>query len=336
MIRVAVIGYGYWGPNIVRNFLRLDTCAVRWVCDLKAGVLRALAKQYPAISVTTRYEDILTDNAVHAVVIVTPTATHFSLAKRALTAGKHVLVEKPMTYTSSEARALVDFAKSKKKILMVDHTFVYTPAIQKIKDVLVKKMLGDIVYIDCVRTNLGLLQKDANVIYDLATHDISIIDYLLGVLPRSISAYGFHHNQHASQAAVAHITAKYPNNVFFHSHVSWLSPVKVRTMTIVGTKKMLLYDDMEASEKVKIFDTSISVARDPKAIHQLRVGYRIGSIVAPHIPLEEGLFGMAKTFIRAIKTGKPPITDGNAGLRVIRVIEAATDSLRLGGTPVTL
>lgn len=336
MIRIAVIGYGYWGPNIVRNFSRVPGCTVRWICDVHAQALKPLTLTYPATKLTTSFSDVLQDPLVDAIVIATPNATHFPLGVKALVAGKHVLLEKPMTQTSRQARSLVTLARKKKKILMVDHTFVYTPAVAKLREILNKQALGDILSIDCVRTNLGLIQKDSNVIYDLATHDFSIINYLLGTTPRSVSARGFYLTNHESEAAAAYITANYPKNLFVHAHVSWLSPVKIRTITIIGTKKMLVYDDMESSEKIKIFDKSVSVSRDPKAIHQLRVGYRIGSMIAPHIILEEGLLGMAKAFVKAIKTGHPPISDGTTGYEVVRCIEAATVSLRRRGKSVTL
>ncbi len=335
MIRLAVVGFGYWGPNIVRNFNRIPNVQVTWVCDVNKKAAANAITSYPTTKITTSYQDVLKDPAVDAVIVVTPTSTHFPLAREALLAGKHVLIEKPMTQTETQARQLVQLARSRQKILMVDHTFVFTPAVQKMYAIIKKGVLGKIFYVDCVRTNLGMLQKDSNVVYDLATHDFSILDYLFGTQPQTIQATGFTHLQTA-QEAVAHITAHYPHGMFVHMHVGWLSPIKVRTMLFVGTKKMLLYDDMETTEKVKIYDKSISVGKNPEIRYQLAVGYRIGSTVSPHIPLREGLEGMSEAFIRAIKTGVPPKTDGATGTRVVAAVEAATKSLRKGGQSVKL
>ncbi len=331
--RIAVIGYGYWGPNIVRNFSKIKDTKVTWVCDMNPKVLAEIPHLYPAIHVTNNMGEIVKSADVDAVVIATPTSSHFALAKQALAAGKHVLVEKPMTQTVREATQLVRLAKKAKKILMVDHTFIYTPAIQKIKSIIEKKELGDIYYVDSVRTNLGLLQKDSNVIFDLATHDFSIMDYLFRQMPRTISATGISHKQ-LNQETVAHIAAMYKNNLFLHCHVNWLSPEKIRRMIFVGTKKMLTYDDIEPSEKIKIYDKGVSFTKDPKQSYQLRIGYRSGDITSPHLPIEEGLSGMAKEFVKSIQSKRHPITDGEMGLRVVRCITKATESLRSHGKPV--
>ena len=268
-----------------------------------------------------------------AVVIVTPPATHFQMASYFLKAGKHILVEKPMTQTEKDARTLVRLAKKYGKILMVDHTFIYTPAVVKLHEIIKSNVLGNIYSIDSVRTNLGLIQKDSNVIYDLAVHDFAIIDYLFGHLPETVTVNGFMQKE-IKQASVAHITALYPTNLFVHAHVSWLSPIKIRRMIFIGTKKMLVYDDIESTEKIKIYDKGVSFIHDPKQYLHLRVGYRSGDVVAPDIPIEEGLFGMAKEFVTCIATGKQPITDGRAGLRVVRCLEKATASVRTGGKTI--
>jgi predicted dehydrogenase len=210
---------------------------------------------------------------------------------------------------------------------MVDHTFIYTPAIQKLKSIIKSKQLGDLIYIDSVRTNLGILQKDTNVIYDLATHDFSIMDYLFGKSPVTISATGILHKE-LKQETVAYIVASYANNLLLHCHVSWVSPIKIRRIMFVGTKKMLIYDDIEPSEKIKIYDKGLSFFKDPKQSYQLRIGYRSGSALIPNIPIEEGLFNMAEEFIRSIRLNVPPLTDGYMGLRVITCLETATKSLR--------
>ncbi len=333
MIRIGFIGFGYWGPNIVRNFSRVKDASLVWICDVNPAVLASVAHIYPAIKTTKSYHDVLNDESVDAIVIATPTSLHFKLASVALRAGKHVLVEKPMTQTVKEAKELVKLAKRKKKILMVDHTFVYTPALQKLKSIIHQGTLGDIFYVDSVRTNLGILQKDANVIYDLATHDFAIMNYLFGKNPKTISATGITQKQ-LKQETVAHIGARYDNNLFIHCHVSWLSPIKIRRMIFVGTKKMLTFDDIEPSEKLKIYDKGISFIKDPKQSYQLRIGYRSGSAIVPHIDIEEGLFGVAKEFVKAVRTNTSPISDGSMGLSVVTCLACATKSLRMGGKPV--
>ncbi len=335
MKRIGVIGYGYWGPNIVRNFSRLSGCSVSWVCDINPKTLGTISHAYPTISTTTDYQDILKDVKVDAVVIVTPISTHFALAREALQKGKHVLIEKPMTFTPGESRILVSLAKKKKRIIMVDHTYIYTPAIRKLKSIIDSGDLGKIYYIDSTRTNLGLLQKDSNVIYDLATHDFSIMDYLFHSMPQIITATGISHED-LKQETIAFISATYPKNLFLHCQVSWLSPLKVRRMVFVGTKKMVTYDDIEPSEKIRIYNKGVSFTKDPKQALQLRIGYRSGNVVVPNIPLEEGLYGMAVEFIRAIAKNKKPITNGDMGLRVVRCISAATKSLRENGKQIYL
>lgn len=323
MITIGVIGYGYWGPNIVRNLLSLPNTAVSWICDINPKVLPK------TIGTTSNPEDIFADKKTDAVVIVTPPSTHFNLATRALKTGKHVLVEKPMTTTAKDAQTLVTLAKKQKKILMVDHTFLYTPAVRKLKEIISKRTLGQIFYVDNVRTNLGLFQKDSNVIDDLAVHDFSIMDYLFDAKPESIAATGMN-NRNLNQETVAYISARYSNNLFLHCHVSWLSPVKIRRMIFVGTKKMVVYDDMEPSEKIRIYDKSVTVT------HDLRVGYRSGNVVIPKLEAREALFGVITEFTRAIRTGRPPLTDGTQGLLVVRCIEAATKSLRTSGKAISL
>lgn len=330
MIHIAVVGFGYWGPNIVRNFSRHSDAVVSWVCDVNPNTIKDLAHQYPTIQTTTTYQDILDDKTIDAVVIVTPISTHYALAAAALRAGKHVLVEKPMTQTAREADKLVALARRKGKILMVDHTFIYTPAVRCLKKLIMKGTLGDVYAVDSVRTNLGLIQQTSNVIYDLAVHDFSIIDYLFGFVPKSLSVTGILQKE-IRQETVAHIAAMYTKGLFVHAHVSWLSPVKIRQMIFTGTKKMIVFDDIEPSEKIKIYDKSVSFTKDPRQSLQLRIGYRSGDIIIPEIPLEEGLFNMAAEFLRAVRTGKPSVTDGRSGARVVRYLELATQSLRANG-----
>jgi len=335
MVRIGVVGYGYWGPNIVRNISRLPNATVAWVCDINPKILHEIPFSYPTIKTTNSFRDLLHDPSLDAVIIATPTSTHFPLAQQAILAGKHVLVEKPMTPTVKEGKKLVAIAKRKKKILMVDHTFIYTQAIVKLKSIIESGQLGHVFYIDSVRMNLGILQKDVNVIYDLATHDFSIMDYLFNQMPKTMTATGIAHKK-LKQETVAHLGVTYKNDLFVHCHVSWLSPIKIRRMIFVGTKKMLTYDDVDPSEKLKIYDKGISFIKDPKQSLQLRIGYRSGSAVIPHITIEEGLFGMVKEFVNAIEKNRRPLTDGAMGLRVVRCLEAATTSLRAKGKLVTL
>lgn len=327
MIAIGVIGYGYWGPNIVRNLSRLPNVDISWVCDMNPKTTVEVHHLYPKIEVTTDFMKVLRDPGTAAVIIATPTATHFSLAKQALESGKHVLLEKPMTQTSKEAKELVKLAKKYRRLLMVDHTFIYTPAIRELKKIIDEDELGDVFYVESVRTNLGLLQKDSNVIFDLAAHDFSIMDYLFGEMPTTITATGIIQPE-IRQETVAHIAAGYGKNLSIHFQVSWLSPIKIRRIIVVGSKKMAVYDDMEQSEKLKIYDKGISFTKDPKESYQMRIGYRSGSAIVPHIPIVEGLYGMVREFVSAIETKRPALTDGDMGARVVACLEAATTSIR--------
>lgn len=327
MIRIGVIGYGYWGPNIVRNVARFPGTSISWICDMREEMLLEIPRLYPTIKTTKNAEDIFDDSDTDAVIIATPPSTHFSLAVSALKSGKHVLIEKPMTQTSEEAKKLIALAKAKHKTLMVDHTYIYTSAVQKLYDIIHSGELGKVVAIDCVRTNLGLLQQSTNVIYDLAAHDISILDYLLSSTPLNINASGIMQKE-LGQESVAYISATYPKNIFVHMHVSWLSPVKIRRIVIIGTKKMVMYDDIESSEKIKIYDKGVSFTKEPKHAYQLRVGYRNGDVVAPTLHIEEGLYGVIHEFIDSISRKRPPLTDGAMGFRVVRSLETATKSIR--------
>lgn len=329
MVTLGVIGFGYWGPNLIRNFSNLPNVTVSWICDLDTKLLGVAKRLYPNTKTTRDYHTILADDACEAVVVATPISTHFTLTDQALGANKHVLVEKPLTVTSEQAKRLVRLARKKKRILMVDHTYVYTPAVGAMKALIKKGDLGKLIAIDSVRTNLGLIQKDVNVIYDLAVHDFSIIDFLLQTTPSTVSATGTNHPVVGQETSV-YVAARYPTGVFAHVHVSWLTPVKIRRMMLIGTKKMLLYDDNESSEKVKIYDRGISVRPDTTDTYQQRIGYRTGAVVVPYIPLQEGLKDMTKSFVRAIETGIHPPTDDQSGLRVVRILESATQSLRKG------
>ncbi|UCB53432.1 MAG: Gfo/Idh/MocA family oxidoreductase, partial [Candidatus Zixiibacteriota bacterium] len=281
MINVGVIGYGYWGPNMVRNFYANKDAKVAWVCDLSKDRLTLVEAGYPTVKTTADHKDILKDSGVDAVVISTPVSAHFPLAQEALESGKHVLLEKPMTSTVEQSEKLVELAAKKKRTLMVDHTFLYTGAVRKMKELVQSGQLGDIYYFDSVRVNLGLFQHDVNVIWDLAPHDFSIMDFLLQKDPEMVSAVGVSHLGDLEN--IAYVTVQYPGNLLGHLHVNWLAPVKVRTTLIGGTKKMIVYDDNEPSEKIKIYDKGVETPPYTNSYGDFQCSYRYGNVVIPNI-----------------------------------------------------
>ena len=286
VVRIGVIGFGYWGPNLVRNFQDLDRSKVVAVANLRGSALTPLAKRYPAIRLTTNHQEILEDETVDAVVIATPVSTHFGLAQAALRAGKHVLVEKPLAASSAEGSELIDLARQKKRILMVGHTFEYNPAVLKVAELLKSQELGELYYIDSVRVNLGRYQSDGrNVVWDLAPHDLSIILHWVGKMPERISAFGQAYLQKGT-ADVAFIRMEFPEGILAHVHLSWLAPAKIRRMTVVGSKKMVLYDDLDPSEKLKIADRGAHLDANST---EVRVDYRMGDVVSPHLDFKEPL-----------------------------------------------
>ena len=327
MIRVGVIGYGYWGPNLVRNFMLAPGSAVTRVCDLREERLAPLQKQYPGLKTCTSAHELINDPDVDAVVIATPVSSHFELTLAALQAGKHVLVEKPLASTSDHARQLVDEAAARKLVLLVDHTFVYTDGVRKIRELISSGQLGQIYYYDAVRVNLGLFQHDVNVIWDLAIHDLSIIDYVLPEKPVAVSATGISHVP-GQPENVAYITLFFASSQIAHVHVNWLTPVKVRHTLIGGSEKMILYDDLEPSEKLKVYDKGIRVTPGPEDVYRMLVSYRLGDMWAPRLDNTEALQTEALHFIDCVENGRTPETDGLAGLRMVNMIEAAETSLR--------
>jgi len=332
-VRVGIIGCGYWGPNLIRNFHEVAHAKVVAVADLSAHRLKPLKRKFPGTKFTVDYRELLKDPTIDAIVIVTPISSHYTIAKAALESGKHVLVEKPLTATVNEAERLVSLAKRLKKILMVGHTFEYHPAVSKIADLLQANEIGHVHYIDSTRVNLGLHQSDGiNVIWDLAPHDISIILHWLGKAPQKVSASGRSFIKSGIED-VAFIHMEFPGNTLAHLHVSWLAPAKIRRMTLVGSKKMIIYDDLESVEKIKIADQG---AHFNPADQDLRISYRIGDIVSPRIQVAEPLFQECSHFIECILTAKTPKTDGVVGLQVVRVLEAADKSMKKGGRPVLL
>jgi predicted dehydrogenase len=333
VITVGVIGYGYWGPNLVRNFADVPGGQVGFVTDIRAERLSHVRGRYPAVRVSTDYRDLINDPAVDAVAIATPVSSHFDLAIASLRAGKHVLVEKPMTATADQSLALIDEADRRGLVLMVDHTFVYTSAVRKIRELTQGGDLGEIYYYDSVRINLGLFQHDVNVLWDLAVHDLSIMDYVLARTPVSVSATGLAHVA-GQPENIAYMTMFFDARLIAHVHVNWLAPVKVRRTLLGGSRRMIVFDDLEASEKIKVYDRGISVNPSPENVYQMLIGYRAGDMWAPQLSLAEALQTEARHFIECIEHRKTPTTDGHAGLRVVRLLEAATQSMTQHGALV--
>ena len=338
MIGIAVVGYGYWGPNLVRNISEAAGAHLVSVCDLNRERLAAVQSRYPAIKTTDDFKELLRDPAVDAIAIATPVSSHFRLAMQALMAGKHVFVEKPMAATAEEASRMVDEAARRRVVLAVDHTFVHTGAVRKMCE-LVESGLGDMYYYDSVRVNLGLFQHDVSVIWDLAVHDLSILDYVLKEKPVAVSATGMSHVL-GEPENIAYLTLFFESKLIAHIHVNWLAPVKVRRTLIGGSNKMIVYDDLEPSEKIKVYDRGITLNPNSLAygekVHQMLVGYRSGDMWAPKLDMTEALKRELELFVDCIEQSARPVTDGLAGLRVVRILEAATRSLAQRGRIVEL
>jgi len=334
MIGIGVIGYGYWGPNIVRNFHTQDSAEVRMVCDKSPKCGDRLHKVFPSIPFSTDENDILSSPNIDVVAVVTPVWTHYDLAKRALENGKHVFVEKPFTCSVAQAEELIELADRKNLKIMVDHTFLFTGAVRKIKELVDKRELGELYYYDSLRVNLGLFQHDVNVIWDLAPHDLSIMDHVIGEKPEAVVATGEKHLNGVED--VAFITVYFPKRIIAHVNVNWLSPVKVRTTLIGGEKKMLVWNDLEADEKIKIYDKGVSMSANPSNLHQLLVSYRSGDMYAPQVEQIEALRAETAYFLQCIQENKNPFNDGVAGLRVVRILEAANRSISNRGEAIIL
>jgi predicted dehydrogenase len=335
MIKIGVVGYGYWGPNLVRNFAETPGCEVAAVADLDPHKLAIVKRRYPTVSTTTNFNDLLNDPSIDAVAIATPVSTHFELGMAALRAGKHLWVEKPMTETFEQAQRLVEEAERRGRVLHVDHTFIYTGAVQKMAETVRAGELGQIYYYDSIRINLGLFQRDVSVISDLAVHDFSILDHLFGEQPAAVTASGTNHFP-GTPANLAYVTLYYDSGMIAHANVSWLAPVKVRQILIGGSKRMVAYDDLEPSEKVKIYDKGVSFTDDPAKIQEMRVGYRTGDMWAPKLAVTEALSVEGAHFIDCVAHSKRPLTDGRLGQRVVQLIEAASESMRAKGKTVYL
>lgn len=333
MVRVGVIGYGYWGPNIVRNLQSLERAAITALCDKNAAALRRASRAYPGLHLTTDFSELLRAPDVDAIAVVTPVWTHYELAKAVLENGKHVFVEKPFTSSSRQAEELIELAARRNLKIMVDHTFLFSGPVRKIREIVERGTLGPLYYFDSTRVNLGLFQHDVSVIWDLAPHDLSIMDHIIGETPEAVVATGANHlNGHAD---MAFITIYFPQSIIAHVNVNWLSPVKVRTTLIGGKDKMLVWNDLEADEKIRVYDKGVNI-RNGEGVHDLLVSYRSGDVWAPKCDGTEALTVELEYFVNCIRDDVTPINDGNAGLRVVRLLEAADQSLHDKGRLVSL
>ena len=332
-LRVGVIGYGYWGPNIVRNLNALERCRLVSVCDTNPKALTRAQKIYPGLHLTTDVTEVLRSPDIDAVAIVTPVWTHFELAKAALENGKHVFVEKPFTSNSAQATELIELASRKNLRIMVDHTFLFSGAVRKIRELVDNGTLGPLYYFDSTRVNLGLFQHDVSVVWDLAPHDLSIMDQVIGRNPEAVVATGGNHLN--DLADMAFITVYFPGNVTAHINVNWLSPVKVRTTLIGGRDKMLVWNDLEPDEKIKVYDKGVEI-KNGQGVYDLLVSYRSGDVWAPKVEATEALTFELGYFLDCILQDVAPSNDGEAGLRVVRLLEAAEQSLKDRGRIVLL
>ncbi len=332
MVRIGVIGCGYWGPNLIRNFFSIHGCKMTICCDKDVKKLERMKSLFGDIKTTTDFVDLL-DDKVDAVAIATPVWSHYELAKACLASGKHILVEKPFTNSSEKCRELIDLAERQRKIVMVGHTFLYTSAVKKIKELIESGELGEVLYVSSTRVNLGLFQNDINVIWDLAPHDISIILYALGKEPTHVNAQGKHHYKNGIED-VALFTLNYENGTIAFIHNSWLDPNKIRRMIFVGSKKMLLYDDINQTEKIKIYDKGVEMPKYYDSFGEFHLSYRYGDIQIPMLDEHEPLKDECRDFVESIRLGRSPRSDGTCGLKVVRIIEAANRSLTDNGAAV--
>ena len=329
-VRVAAVGCGYWGPNVIRNLSEVPGFELAWVCDADPARLAPVATRYPTAKGTTRIDDIFADPTVHAVYIATPVSSHYRLVKRALDLGKHVLVEKPLATTVERAEELAEIARARGLTLLVGHTFVFSPPVRKVKELIDSGMLGPIYYVETTRVNLGLFQKDVSVLWDLGPHDVSILNYWLNEVPTHVSARGRSYVGEALED-VAFLTLEYPSGILAQLQISWLAPSKLRRTSIVGRQKMIVYDDLEPVEKVKIYDRGVD--RQPASFGEFQLTYRSGDILSPRLDTTEPLRIECEHFLECIRTGRTPDASPQSGVDVVRVIHAAERSLRSGGAP---
>lgn len=335
MLRIGVIGYGYWGPNLVRNFAESAQTTITMVADLDPARLALVRKRFPTVRTTSTIAELIADPDVDAIAVATPVRTHFDIGMQVLMAGKHLWLEKPMTETADEAKRLADEAERRGLVCYVDHTFVYTGAVRKMGELVHAGDLGKLYYYDSTRINLGLFQRDVNVIADLAVHDFAILDYLMREQPIAVSGSGVNHFP-GTPENLGYLTLFYGSGVLAHINVSWLSPVKVRQVLLSGSEKMIVYDDLLPSEKVKVYDSGVHFTEDPERIRDLRVGYRTGDMWAPRLVDTEALTVAVGHFADCVMSGRTPITDGRLGVRIIQLIEASNRSIRERGRSVNI
>ena len=332
MLNIGVVGYGYWGPNIVRNFSSIPGAKVVSVCDLESRALTQVAKNYPDMKVTHDSNDILTAPDIDAVAVITPVSTHFEIAKKALLNGKHIFVEKPFTASIDQAEELIELAEQKNLTIMVDHTFLFTGSVRKIKEYIDDDVLGGLYYFDSTRINLGLFQRDVNVIWDLAPHDLSIMNYLVNKRPIAVAATGISHFDNEIEN-VAYITIYFPGNLIAHFNLSWISPVKIRTTLIGGQKKMIVWNDLAADEKIRVYDRGVESTQHLSKENEqtMRTSYRTGDMWSPRVTETEALKCEAEYFVECVNNNQKPINDGVAGLDVVRILQATERSIKMGG-----
>jgi predicted dehydrogenase len=333
-MKIAVVGVGYWGPNLVRNFLNINRVDKVYCCDQDKSRLDLIWKQFPVVEVVSDYNEVLHNNMIDAVVLATPVSTHYPLAKKALEAGKHVFVEKPITASSREAEHLIDIAEKRKLVLMVDHIFIFNGAVTKMRSIIDSGEIGKILYFDAVRINLGLFQHDVNVLWDLAIHDLSIMDHLLEEKPKAVSAVGINHFNRIED--MSYLTLFFESNCIAHLHVNWLAPVKIRRVLIGGTKKMIVYDEMETVEKIRVYDKGVEI-KTKEGIYKTLIQYRTGDMYAPSFDNTEALASITGEFIRRIYDHDQGMCcDGAEGLRIVRILEAAERSIKNKGKIIEL
>lgn len=341
MIGIGVIGYGYWGPNLAKAIAAAPGCTLAAVADRDDLARGRAAAQHPAASICVTWQELVNNPKVDAVCIATPTRCHYEIGLAALKAGKHVLIEKPIAATSTEAARLIDEAARRGLTLLVDHTFIYTGAVQKIKDITASGLMGDLFYYDSTRINLGLFQSDVNVVWDLAVHDLAILDFVTRSTPLAISANGANHIA-GNPENMAHITLYLEGGMTAHLNVNWLAPVKIRRTLLGGSRRMVVYDDMEPSEKVKVYDRGVDFlptkgkAPSREDVYRVLPAYRMGDVWTPHLDVKEALLTEIEHFTQCISSGAHPLTDGESGLRVVSLLEAASQSLRMRGHPIDL
>ncbi|CAN5300230.1 Gfo/Idh/MocA family oxidoreductase [soil metagenome] len=335
MINIGIVGYGYWGPNLARSFFEVKNSCVKMICDLSEEKLKCAQQRHPSTTTTFNFTELVENPEIDAIAIATPVQTHYDLALAALRAGKHVLLEKPMTETSEQAKHLIEEAAKRNLVLQVDHTFLFTPGVKKIHELMSTKELGEIYFYDATRVNLGLFRHDVSVIWDLAIHDLSILDYVLPDKPVAISATGTSHLRGSTENS-AFITLFFDSPTIAHINVNWLSPVKLRQTLIGGSRKMIVFDDLQTSEKIKVYDRGVYVEDSEEGIQPVLKGYRMGDMWSPYLSTKEALVDEIEHFLDCINNNTTPISDGEMGLRMVQLLEMATLSMRERGAPIAI